>query len=313
MTGAIQKTTPIHLVLEPGTYRETVQYNLTNPLTMESSSGTRAADCVIMADNCEAFHKGVEGRAVFVMGPNVKQIILRNFSIINSHKKSIMEGNVSGDSAEAFVWNSSSGSLECEGMVFESRQNTLALKGNCWLKGCTVIGDTDFIYGEVETALFEDCTVRVREDNRGDFNGFAIRSGALADKSGFVFMNCRFECDRRKKSSVYVARTQGKGSSTSKSNWDSVALIRCKVSEGFHPEYFWDDDMELEIYPRGNARNGLREYKTITVMYDGKESEADTGRRNIKSYTMTDDDFFAHYASRYLVLKGTVFESKIDQ
>lgn len=312
MTGAIQKTTPIHLVLESGTYRETVMYNLTNPLTMESAPGSRASDCVITADNCEAFHKGVEGRAVFVMGPNVKQIVLKNFSIINSHKKSIMEGNALGDSAEAFVWNSTSGSLECEGMKFESSQNTLALKGNCWFRNCTVVGDVDFIYGDVETAFFENSTIRVKEDYRGDFPGYAVRSGSVAGKKGFVFSGCTFECDKRKKSNVYIGRTEGKGSASSKSGWDNIALIRCKVSEEFHPEYYWDDDMELEVYPRGNAKNGFREYKTVTVMNDGSVAEADTSRRNIKSYTMTDDDFFANYASRFLILQGTIFEDRID-
>ena len=38
---------------------------------------------------------------------------------------------------------------------------------------------------------------------------------------------------------------------------------------------------------------------------NGVLTKADTGRRNVMSYTMTDDDYFHRYASRYLILQGT--------
>ena len=65
--------------------------------------------------------------------------------------------------------------------------------------------------------------------------------------------------------------------------------------------------MERDIYPRGNARTGLREYNTRIVTKNGKVTDADTTRRNIKSYTLTDDDYFRGYASRYLILHDTPF------
>ncbi|MBO7638438.1 MAG: hypothetical protein J6S91_05615, partial [Treponema sp.] len=68
MTGAVARTTPIHIVLEAGYYRELIKYNLSNPLIMESVPGTKAEECVIQADNCESFNKGLENRAVFVLG-----------------------------------------------------------------------------------------------------------------------------------------------------------------------------------------------------------------------------------------------------
>ena len=56
-TGTVAKDTAIHLILEPGSYRETVRYNLSNPLAIESVPGTKAEDCVILADNCEAYKR----------------------------------------------------------------------------------------------------------------------------------------------------------------------------------------------------------------------------------------------------------------
>ena len=305
-TGAVPNTTPVHLTLEPGTYTEIISYNLSNPLIMESVPGTKAEDCVVQAENCESFHKGAENRSVFILGPNVKNVTLRNFTVINTHKKSIEEGSTLGDSAEAFFWNNRNGTLLAEGMRFEGRQNTLRTHGCSWFLKCKISGDVDYICGDPDTALFEECEINSIEDNRGDFNSYAVRSTAMAKKSGFVFDRCRFTCDKHKKSSVYVARTAGKGSAESLTNWDSVALINCMVSSEFNSEYFWDDDHNLDVYPRGNPKNGWREYNTRTVT-KGKAEEADTSTRNIKSYCMTEDEYFTSYASRYLILHDTPF------
>jgi len=307
ISGAVAKNAPVHITLAPGSYRELIQYNLSNPLIMESAPGTAADACIIQADTCEAFHKGAENRAVFVIGPNASNITLKNFSIINTHNKSITEGNTLLDSAEAFCWNNSNGTLFAEGMRFEGRQNTLSIKGYSWFLNCFISGDTDFISGDCNTALFENCEVHVREDNRGDYPAYAVCSRAIAEKPGMVFTNCRFTGEKRRKSPVYLYRTAGKGGPASQKDWDSAALINSFVSEIYDDSFVWDDDMERDIYPRGNARTGLREYNTRIVTKNGKVTDADTTRRNIKSYTLTDDDYFRGYASRYLILHDTPF------
>lgn len=304
-TGAVPKTETVHLVLEAGQYRELVRYNMSNPLVMESAPNVKKEDCLVLADNCESFHSGAENRSVCVFGPNCTSITLRGFSIINEHKKSIEEGSTLPDAGEAFFWNNTSGTLLAENMSFEGRQNTVNLKGFTCFKSCSITGDIDFIYGDVDTSLFEDCSIHVREDNRGDFNGYAVKSLALANRPGFLFSNCNFTCDKRKKSSVFLARTQGKGSVLMPKFWDSIALIKCTLSENYNPELIWDDDMMLNIYPRGNAKTGVREYGTKVALKSGKTEEADTSRRNIKSYTMTEDDYYKLYASRFLMLENT--------
>ncbi len=307
MSGAVAKNAPVHITLEPGSYREVIKYNLSNPLVMESTPGTPAASCTIQAENCEAFHKGAENRAVFVIGPNASNITLKNFTIVNTHNKSVAEGNTLPDAAEAFCWNNSTGTLFAEGMRFEGRQNTLSVKGYSWFLNCYVSGDTDFISGDCDTAFFENCEIHVREDNRGDFPAYAVSSRALAEKPGIVFSSCRFTGEKRRKSPIFLYRTAGKGCQSSQKDWDSMALVNCFVSDIFDDSFVWDDDMELEVYPRGNAKTGFREYNTRIVMKNGKVAAADTTRRNIKSYTLTDDDYFRGYASRYLILHDTPF------
>lgn len=311
-TGAVSKETPVHIVLEPGLYTETVRYNLSNPLIMESIPGTKADSCIIQADNCEAYNKGLLNRAVFVFGPNATNVSLKNFTVSNVHAKTIEEGSTLPDSAEALVWNNTSGTLFCEGMKIQGHQNTLFVKGFSWFLNSSVSGDVDFIYGEPDTCFFENCTVETVADSRGDFDGFAVNSCTPAHKSGFIFSGCSFIAERRKKSSIYACRTNGKGSARSEKDWDSIAFINCIFQDMYSPELVWDDDMNREVYPRGSAQAGIREYSSKTVSKGGTVSQADTSRRNIKAYTLTEDDFFNGYASRYLILHETPF-AKMQQ
>jgi pectin methylesterase-like acyl-CoA thioesterase len=304
-TGAVAKDTPVHIVLEPGSYIETIRYNLSNPLVMESAPGTKAENCVLQADNCESYNSGISNRGVFVFGANVTNVALKNFTVSNVHIKTIEEGSTLGDSAEALVWNNTSGTLFCDGMHFNGRQNTIFVKGCAWFLNSAVSGDVDFIYGESETCLFENCVIETLADNRGDFDGFAVNSHAAANKSGFVFSDCRFIGEKRKKSSVYACRTSGKGSAESEKDWDSVAFVNCIFQDVYDPELVWDDDMNLEVFPRGNASTGVREYNSKSVSKSGKICEPDVSRRNVMAYSMTDDDFFNGYASRYLILHDT--------
>ncbi|MCH5291163.1 MAG: hypothetical protein J1D88_05295 [Treponema sp.] len=312
MTGAVPKTTSIHIILEPGIYREIVRYNLSNPLIIESSPGTKPQDCVVQAENCEAFHAGPENRAVFVVGPNATDVSLKNFSVINTHVKTGSADFSAPDAAEAFFWNNTTGTLSAKHMRFEGRQNTLYVKGFCWFLNCFFSGDTDFIYGDCDTALFEDCEIFTRGDNRGERNGYVVKSLALANKAGFVFSSCRFTAENRKKNSIYIFRTEGKGGATTAKCWDSAALINCMVSDDYDPELEWDDDHELEVYPRANAKIGWREYNTRVVLKNGSIEDSDTSRRNIKSYVMTEDEYFNLYSSRYLILRDTPFAKKFD-
>lgn len=306
-TGSVARETPVHITLEPGIYSETIKYNLSNPLIMESVPGTKATDCVIQAENCEAFHKGAENRSVFAIGPNVKSITLKNFTIINKHKKSIAEGNTAGDSAEALTWDNTNGTLVAENMRFLGHQNVMYLKGSSRFSNCFISGDVDVIYGSANTALFEECEINLCEDPRGDYNAYAVKSIAPKDKNGFVFSECTFTGEKRKKSALYVMRTAGKGSASSLLGWDSVALLNCKVSYVYDEEFSWDDDHSLDVYPRANANVGWREYKTKIIEKNGSLVEADTSRRNVKSYLLTENDFFNGYASRFLILHDTPF------
>lgn len=52
-----------------GVFHDRIFYDLPNPLFIESESGD-ASNCVLSGENCEAFHKDTENRAIITFGNN---------------------------------------------------------------------------------------------------------------------------------------------------------------------------------------------------------------------------------------------------
>lgn len=307
-TGSVPKSATIQLVLDPGVYHESVRYNLSNPLILESAPGVKASDCIIQSDNCEAYNRGQQYRSVLSLGPNATDVTLRNFTIVNIHEKTIAQTQSQKDAAETLVWYNTTGSLICEGMHINGKQNTVFVTGCAWFRDSYISGAIDIICGEPDTCLFENCTIEVLDEKQGDVNAYAVNSHAVPGRSGFVFSDCRFLGEKRRKGDIFACRTDG--SSNSVKSWDSIAFLNCTFSDAYDTELLWDNDMEFEVYPRGNAKAGVREYGSKVHHKDGTTENIDTTLRNVKVYTLTEDDFSNDYASRYLILSDTPFTSR---
>ena len=81
----------IHILLSDGEHHglehERLFYDLPNPLVIESESG-ESSKCALRSENCEAFHKDTENRAVITFGEKCTSVTLKNFTIENTHVKS---------------------------------------------------------------------------------------------------------------------------------------------------------------------------------------------------------------------------------
>ena len=77
----------IHILLSNGEHHglehERLFYNLPNPLVIESVSGD-SSKCALRSENCEAFHKDTENRAVLTFGEKCTSVSLKNFTIENT-------------------------------------------------------------------------------------------------------------------------------------------------------------------------------------------------------------------------------------
>ena len=199
---------PIHILLADGEHRglehERLFYDFPNPLVIESISGN-ASNCALRAENCEAFHKDTENRAVLTFGEKCTSVTLKNFTIENTHVKTCDDASL-GNQAEAICFHCQTGELFCEGMRFISRQDTIHVKGISCFKNSFITGDVDFIWGYCNYSVFENCTLHTRADNRGsDRPAYVLQSRAWNSKPGFVFIDSDFTADNRgKNAKIYI-------------------------------------------------------------------------------------------------------------
>lgn len=286
---------PIHILLADGEHHglehERIFYDLPNPLVIESASGD-ASKCALRSENCEAFHKDTENRAVITFGEKCTSVTLKNFTIENTHIKTCDDASL-GNQAEAICFHCQTGKLLCEGMRLISRQDTIHVKGFSRFKNCYVTGDVDFIWGYCDTSVFEDCTLHTRTDNRGsDRPAYVLQSRALNGKPGFVFIHCDFTAeDRGKNAALFIGRSQGTGKPDSVDRWDSIALIDCTVSDFYDSALWTDEEGTRAVYPeKGSALTGWRQIGTKISHSDGTIEEYDTNLQEKHGYTMTEKD-----------------------
>ncbi|BDC96966.1 MULTISPECIES: pectinesterase family protein [Treponema] len=285
----------IVITLADGTHKgalmDRIFYNLPNPLTIASESGD-AKKCALSGENCEAFHKDTENRAVITFGMECTRVTLRNFTIENTHVKTNDDASL-GNQAEAICFHCDKGFLFCEGMEFKSRQDTIHVRGFSHFKNCFVCGDVDFIWGYCDTALFDGCTLHTIRDNRGDGRpAYVLQSRAKNSRPGFVFINCDFTAeDRGEGAKIFIGRSQGTGKKDSVDRWDSIALIKCRISEKYDSALWTDEGGTRAVYPeKGSALTGWREFGTVVVQSDGTEIPYDAKKQERHGYAMTEND-----------------------
>jgi len=291
-SGTIDSETPVRIVMTAGTYPGIISWNMSNPLILESASGVKPEDCIVSAENCEAFHKDTENRAVFVIGMGATDVTLRGFTIENTHVKTSDDAAL-GNQAEALCFHNQTGSLLCENMRFISRQDTIHVKGYSRFENCYVTGDVDFIWGYCDTSVFENCHIHTREDNRGGVRpAYVLQSRALNSKPGFIFIDCDFTADKRPAGSeIFVGRSQGTGKEDSVDRWDSIALINCCLDENYSPALWTDEGGTRAVWPvKGCKENGWREFGTKRKDKDGNIQDDDVGGRDVHGYIMTKDE-----------------------
>lgn len=288
-TGTIESDTPVRVQLAPGKYQGILSYNLSNPLMLEGASGSRPEDILVCAENCEAFHKDTENRAVFVIGPGATDVTLKGFTIENTHIKTVSDASL-GNQAEALCFNNQTGSLLCQNMRFISRQDTIHVKGFSCFQDCFVTGDVDYIWGYPDTSVWQGCTLHTREDNRGGVRpAYVLQSRALNSKPGFVFFDCKFTADKRPEGShIWVGRSQGTGSAESVDRWDSIALVDCVIDENYEMALWTDEDGKKSVWPeKGSALSGWREFGTKIRFLDGTLKDYNPSWQEKHGYAMT--------------------------
>lgn len=298
-------TADVTISLAAGTYRENLSWNTAKNLTIKAATGVANTAAVVAFENYDALNTGTDNRPLVLIGASAKAVTLDGITLQNTRTKA--ENPSASNQAETIYFNNTTGSLTAKNSRFDSRQDTILVKGTSWFYNCYVTGDVDFIWGYPVVALFEKSTIHSRLDDRGATNpAYVLQSRAMKDAKGFVFLECDFTIDAARTVDSFLARTGGAGTATSADSWDSVAIIKSRLSPKF-AAVGWSDDGGKTVYPKpATAAVGWREYGNVV---EGTTTAVDTSKRFSGSYVMTDAEYTAGYADRGLILAGTALSA----
>ncbi|QJR80763.1 pectin methylesterase [Alteromonas pelagimontana] len=302
------------ITIRDGSYEELLFLRGQNNITIQGESRDNT---IVYYDNFESFNGGSGkssasgttasegGRSVFLI-EGADNLTLHNFTLKNSHIRS----NAYSNQAETLYFNNDEGRLSAINMNFVSEQDTLLLKGYSWFYESLIAGNVDFIWGYVNTALFEDSEIRTIGDSKdGDPNedtaGGYILQARVPDVSykGFVFLNNSFTNGPGPigngvlNDSTYIARSGG-----SDSYFDNITLINNRFDThiaaiGWAGEGVRDQPASNPATPSASA--GWREYGSMDMQgnlldLSSRESVYLLSDAEVTSLTSR-EAIFAHY------------------
>ena len=298
--------------IAPGVYQELLFLRSKNNVTFQGSNN--GLDTVIQYDNSDPFNPGVGqgqtvttgtipglgtatlgpwsggGRAVLLIS-STSGVVFDGITIKNLHAQGglVVPPPISptytnytpGSQAETIYFNASqTGTLVAKHSNFVSYQDTLQLKGFNWFYDSFVTGDTDFIWGNANTALFERCEIKSRFNSNGSsvVNARAILgTGATAlpptynaSFAGFVFLNSALTKEAGT-FTAYLARSPGAvptatGTPFVYTGYDIVSYIGCSM-DAHIPAVGWSaagQTSSVGANVRPNPVTGWREYHSMS-------------------------------------------------
>ena len=281
----------------PGVYNELINYhvdaaNASNITINGTGTEKYGADVVIQWINCNNINGGSGSThwrsAVYFSGP--KKIILKNLTIKNLDEHS-------GNQAEALMFGNAKGA---DGDVriayncgFYGHQDTIQTSGRCWFYKCYIEGDTDFICGSSDVALFEECEIV-----------------SIACKQGFVFV-ARLDDKQKTVSKGYVALNSslvskapgnlfGRTLPSSSGSFDQAAVINCTIS-GNSPANGYASSL-WKVSHNSFLDNGEHVGFKVYNLRKPDGSEYPAGGKDAKTSLMTDDLYNAEYSNRNVIL-----------
>ncbi|MCL2805933.1 MAG: pectinesterase family protein [Treponema sp.] len=271
----------------PGVYNELINYvgPAGNNITI-NGTGTKkyGADVILQAFNHININGGTGNNhrrnAVYFSGPN--NIVLKNITIKN------LDGHT-GDQAEALHFGNAAGKFRIAyNCGFFGHQDTILTSGRVWFYQCYIEGDTDFIWGSSDVALFEECEITGIDCKAGYM--FVARLNDKADTvgKGYVALNSSLHSNR---SGTFFARTLP----ASTGSYCQVAIINGTISGSFASS-LWQVSHSSFL---GNGEHvGFKVYNLTNP--DG--TPFNVSGKHSRTSIMTDDLYNQEYSSRSAIL-----------
>lgn len=205
MADYASSTDSFTISVAPGTYKEMLFYTGKATITIEGTGTAQYGTDVLFtysnSGNSNAMQTLANSHGVtsgYFRGSmrfdKECNLILKNVTLQNSYSRTANDGK--DTQAEALVF-SSTGNLIAYNSSFLSHQDTLYLGqkgGRMWFYKDYISGDVDFIWGYMNVALFEECSIYCRGDEASKAYIFASRSMTDVDANkGIVLLNNNIE------------------------------------------------------------------------------------------------------------------------
>ena len=292
------------ITVEKGKYRELLFCKLKKSLTIVGDTTTDyGADVIIEGSNAQLWASGSDDRCMFAWGGN--DLTLKNITFAN-----VYDRNIYGTAQSEAIYFNSNGKFVAYNSSFKGHQDTLLTKGKNWFYKCYVEGDTDFVWGYADVALFEECKF-VQLDTSSDKKPadssyiFETRVGSDAATSesvgkGYVLFNTAVES---KHPQSYLARRASASGASGSNYYDQVAIINT-VFTGTINEELWggknvksdkNDPVYIAKDANGNMNVGWKIYGGSGYATDKVDAYNFAG-------TIKENVYKAEYSGRNVIL-----------
>jgi len=210
--------------IAPGTYRELIHFNGAANITLAGTgTNARGTDTVIQWTNLNKWNGSMDTRSVVYFGKDAGQVVIKNLTIKNTCDRSVV--GTADTQAEA-LYDKSSNKLVVYNSTLLSHQDTVCTRGPSWFYDCYIEGDTDFIWGYSDVALFEKCDLKCLLDSAKAASStddilFVSRCGTKSKAKlgkGYVLLNSTVTVEDGV--TCYLGRNAGSGDF-----YDQIAVV----------------------------------------------------------------------------------------
>ncbi len=280
----------------PGTYRELVHFNGAANITLAGTgSNARGTDTVIQWTNLNKWNGSMDTRAVVYFGDKAGDVVVKNLTIENTTARSVV--GTADTQAEA-LYDKSTNKLVVYNSTLLSYQDTVCTKGPSWFYDCTIKGDTDFIWGYSDVALFENCDLTCRLDPVKATSSvadilFVSRCGKKTNAKlgkGYVLLNSTVTVEDGV--TCYLGRNAGSGDF-----YDQIAVVNTAFTtegEGSVSTDLWSGAKTYDYIDGKEDKVGLKVY--------GLTGDIDVSKAIDHVGTISAEDYALEFNGRRAIL-----------
>ncbi|WP_296326068.1 hypothetical protein [Treponema sp. UBA3813] len=276
-----------------GSYHERLYYkgnaNVTLAGPEDSGDNAFGDKAIIYWKNNDSWNGGARLRTNFLWeGGN---LTIKNLTLKSTYLRTV-DGSSSNDSTEVLYFDSTS-NLVAYDSSFLGHQDTLIMGnkgGRAWFYKDFIEGDVDFIWGYIDVALFEECTLHITYDDKAS-NGYIFASRTVYNNKvnkGYVLLNSKVYIDSGIK--PYYGRNSGDDS--------QAAVINCQF-ELSPNSALWGSAGKYNTFDEaGDAAIAYKDFGN--TLFSG--SSISTSGRKDDTYTMSERVVNREYNGRYAIL-----------